>query len=337
MKLTLWDKLRIGFHYLIQGMISGDKVIKSGTGDDSVPVGGIEQQQEQQSVYKDLLKGEITQEVKELRHQMYFVERKSHEYEYAGGGHAKKRNNMFGYTGKVETSDGYKIRLVQENKEIIKSLDGEGVHIVGNKVMVNDALQKGYNTSNGINNEYLIHCERNFYPRFRIERYTTKLVVKNVDKEHAIVDFYVPQYKQQFNNITKLLQAELDRIYQGDVRSDLVLFNKIWFKAYNCYGADNMMLFEYDEPKFDNIIKFDGSYVLRFYCHILTDANDDEIQEAYNDEMAKKYENKEKREGATVDFEALAAIKAKEETDISQDVDLLDKLKKKNDKKEATE
>lgn len=337
MKLSFWDKIRIGFHYLIQGMISGDKVIKSGTGDDSVPIGGIEQQQEQQSVYKDLLRGEITQEVKELRHQMYFVERKSHEYEYNGGGHAKKRNNIFGYTGNVENSDGYPIKLVQENRQIIHGLGQSGVHIVGDEVIIDEELQKSYNTSDGINAEYTVHVERDYYPRFRIERYATKLVVKNVDETHAIVDFYLPQYRQQFNNITKLLQAELDRIYQGDVRSDLVQFDKVWFKTSGCYGADDMILFEYDDAKFDNIIKFDGSYVLRFYCHILTNGKD-EIDEVYNEEMARKYSNKEAREGAMIDFDAMAAIKAKEELDVSEDLELLNKLRDKDDKEkdEAT-
>ena len=328
MKLGFLDKVRLAWYYLIQGMIGGDKIIKSGTGDDAAHVGGIEQQQEQQSVYKDLLKGEVTQEVKELRHQMYFVERKSHEYEYNGGGHAKKINNMFGYTGKVEQSDGYKIKIVQDNKQVINSLDNDGIHLINGEVVIDEKLKKGYNTSDGINAEYTVHCERDYYPRFRIERYTTKIVVKDVDKEHAIVDFYVPQYRQQFNNISKLFQAEVDRIYQGDVRSDLVIFDKIWFKTSGAYGADDMLLFEYDDIKFDNIIKFDCSYVLRFYCHILTNGND-ELTEIYNEEMAKKYEEKAAREGAIIDFNAMAAIKAKEDMDVSEDIDLMNKLKNK--------
>lgn len=332
MKLNFWNKIRLAWYYLIQGMIGGDKIIKNGTGDDAVPIGGIEQQQEQQSVYKDLLKGEVTQEVKELRHQMYFVERKSHEYEYNGGGHAKKRNNMFNYTGNVEESDGYKVKLVQENRQVINSLDGSGIHIMDGEVVIDEELKKGYNTSEGINAEYTIHCERDYYPRFRIERYTTKIVVKDVDEKHAIVDFYVPQYRQQFNNISKLFQAELDRIYQGDVRSDLVQFDKIWFKTHGAYGADDMLLFEYGDAKFDNIIKFDGSYVLRFYCDIVTNGKD-EIEEVFNEEMAKKYEEKAARENAVIDFDAMAAIKAKEELDVSEDIELLNKIKN----KEATD
>ena len=326
-KMTLWNKIRLAWYYLMQGLVAGDKAIRSDSGTEIDPVGGIEQQKETQSVYKDLLKGEITQEVIELRHQMYFTERKSHEYEYNGGGHAKKKNSMFGYSGNVEQSDGYKVTLVQENKQFINSLDNDGVHIVKGDVLVDDDLKKGYNTTKNINAEYTIHCERDFMPRFRLESYATKIVVKDVDNEHAIVDIYVPQYRQQFKRTTNLLQAELDRIYQGNVRSDLVMMNKIWFKTFNCYGADDSILYEYDDVKFDNIIKFDGSYVLRFYCHILTNG-EDEIQQYYDEKMAEKYENKERREGATVDFEAMAAIKAKEDLDVSEDIKLLNVLHK---------
>ena len=44
--------------------------------------------------------------------------------------------------------------------------------------------------------------------------------------------------------------------------------------------------------------------------------------------MAEKYENKERREGATIDFEAMAAIKAKEDLDVSEDIKLLNALHK---------
>lgn len=328
-KFKLWDKIRLAFYYLIQGMISADKVIASGTGDDSVPVGGIEQQQEQQSVYKDLLKGEVTQEVKELRHQMYFVERKSKEYEYGGGGHAVKKNNMFGYTGNIEDSDGHKIKLVQENKELVKGLDDAGIHLVKGDVVIDDKLQSPFKTSDGINAEYRIHCDRNFFPRYRIERYTTKVVVKSLDDpEHVLVDFYIPQYRQQFNNISKLFQAELDRIYQGDKRSDLVQFDCVWFKTKDCYGSDDMITFKFDQPRFDDIIKFDGSYVLRFYCHVLVNG-EDEAKQFFNQEMAEKYAKKERREGATIDLEAASYIMKKENLDMSEDIDLLKGLRNK--------
>ena len=46
----------------------------------------IEQESESKSVYDDLLRGEVTERVRELRHEMYYSERKSKEYLYIGNG-----------------------------------------------------------------------------------------------------------------------------------------------------------------------------------------------------------------------------------------------------------
>lgn len=319
------NKIRLAFYYLIQGLISGDKIIRNGEGGDSSLIGGIEQQQEQQSVYKDLLRGEVTQEVIELRHQTYFVERESHKYEYGGGGNAKKKNSMFSLNVlNVEQSDGYDIKLIQENSQIVRSLDEEGIHLGENEITLDAKYAKAYMPV-AINNEYRIHCERDFTPRFRIEKYTTQVVVKNIDNEHALIDFYLPQERQQFNNVTKFLQSELSRIYQGFVKSDLVKFDKIWFETSKCYGSDDNFLYEYDEPQFDNIVKYNGSYVLRFYCHILIDGKD-LISEFYDETTAKKYENHERREGATADFDKMRIIEERSKIDLSDDIGLMDSI-----------
>ena len=322
----IFNNLRLGFYYLIQSLISGDKVLTNTTKEEVTPGSGIEQQQEQQSVYKDLLRGEVTQEVKELRHQMYFVERKSHEYEYSGGGLAKKKNTLFDYQGVVENSDNLKIKLVQENKPITKSLDEEGVHLDNENVIVDKKVADEYKVDSKIITEYLIHCEREFFSRFRLEQYTTKVVVKEAAEGYDVVDFYVSQYAQQFNRNARMFLAEVDRVYQGDMRSDIVKISKIWFTTHNAYGADDMLLFAYENPRFDNILKFEGSYVFRFYCKIAVNG-DDGIQQYYNKEMAEKYENHEVRENATIDFEAAEAIKRRSEIDLTDELELLKEVK----------
>ena len=228
----IWLNIKLFFFYLTQGMIAADKVIRSDKGTEASPVGGIEQQKEEHNVLKDLLRGEITDEVRELRHEMYYSERKSHEYSYNGGGRAKK-NSIFDYTGNIEKSDGYKVRLVQENKEIVNGLSEQGITVHGQNCNIDSEQLSKINLTSKYNMKYLIDIEREFTPRFRLEMYTTKIVVKDVDDTHAILDLYVPQYKQQFNNISKLFQSELDRIYLGDKRSDILQFKKLSFTTYN--------------------------------------------------------------------------------------------------------
>jgi len=320
----IWLNIKIFFFYIIQGLISADKTIMSSQNTNTQPMGGIEEQKEEHNVIKDLLRGVITEEVRELRHEMYYSERKSHEFTYGGGGRAKK-NSIFDYTGNIEKSDGHSVKIVQENKEIINGLSQEGIVVHGTDVNIDAKLQGGVSTTKKLDSKYTINIERDFMPRFLIERYATKLVVKDIDENNTILDIYVPIYKQQFNNISKLFQSELDRIYQGDKRSDIIEFDKLSFVTKNCYGSDDMFLYEYGNVKFDDIIKFDGSYVLRFIAQTLTNGFD-MIQEFYNEKTAIKNENHEARENAAIDFNAASAMIAKDNLDVSDVQELIDKL-----------
>lgn len=327
-----WLKIKLTFFYLFQGLISADKLIRNNKEDEINVNSNIEQQVEQQSVFKDLLKGELTEEVKELRHEMYYSERKSCEYVYNGGGNAKK-NKFFDYKGSVENSDGNPVTIVLINKQIINGLCDDGVAVMGNQAAVSTELQGEFKMpiSNG-KERYSFEIERNFIPRFKIEKYTTKLVVKNVveKKGKSLLDFYIPEYRQQFNNITKFLQSELDKIYQGNYKSDLTDFNKISFITKNCFGVPDLFLFEYNNIVFSDIIKFDGHYVLRFYCDILTNG-EDTLTDIYHEETARKCEKNEMRKNATIDVSSL--LSKQENVDTSESEKLINELKNKKEEK----
>ena len=320
----IWFNIKLLWYYLIQAIIGADRIISSGQKENISPNSGIEQQQEQQSVLKDLLRGEVTEEVKELRHEMYYSERKSHEYVYNGGGHAKK-NTMFDYSGSIENSDGNPLKLVLVNKQIVKGLNDEGIHIFGKEFAVDETLTGNFKIASSTGDEkYSFEIERNFYPRFKLEKYTQKLVVKDTQKEgKAILDLYVSQYKKQFDNISQMFQSELDRIYQGDKRSEILQFDKLSFTTMNCYGVPDLYRFEYGNPIFEDIIKYDGCYVLRFYCDILVNG-EDTLNDIYHEATNEKNKNHEMRKGATVDFETMKIIQASEEET------LFDEIKKGN-------
>lgn len=83
----IWANIRIFLHYLFAGMVSADKEISNGEKNSSASDGvGIEQKKEVDNVYSQMLRGEVTEEVKELRYEMYQADRKSHDYVYSGGG-----------------------------------------------------------------------------------------------------------------------------------------------------------------------------------------------------------------------------------------------------------
>ena len=85
------------FYGLASAMKQGDKMLSTsqkGEADDNQV--GIEQHVKQDNVFSDLIRGIVTERVKEARHELYLAERKSYGYEYAGGGRArkKKKNTM---------------------------------------------------------------------------------------------------------------------------------------------------------------------------------------------------------------------------------------------------
>ena len=323
--------LKIAFYSFFYSMRSADKMLSTSNKNDDLDttgVGGIEQQQEQDSVWKDLLKGEVTERVRELRHEMYYAERKSHEYEYAGGGNAKK-NNMFSYKGKVESSDGYNVKIIQTNSIIPTCLTDAGVVVYGTNsdiyTGVNDIIRNRPKSEK----EYRIKIDRvDFAPRFMIENYITKVVVKSVKDDIVMVDLYVNKYYNKLEPTSKLFHSEMEKIYQGiDTNTNpggILCFKRLHFIAKNAFGVPDLTELSYVDFKFDNIVEYDGHYVLKFFAK--EEKQNDMIEEFYNEETAKKIENNEMREGATINLADVMATGTKNNYNTKTALDLINDM-----------
>ena len=327
----LWVKLRIFLESIAWGMRGADKLLSvSNKENEGGDIGGIEQHKEQQSVYADLLRGEVTQEVKEFRHEMYYAERKSHEYVYGGGGHAVKRNKIFDYQGNVERSDGLKIQIVQDNREDMSSLIENGIYSQGEEFELSEKAKGDLKEKD--KREFTIKIERDFFPSFRLEQYATKIVVKKVDDTNVILDIYTWSDLRQFDNRHKLFLSGIKKIIDGDTRSDIIDFDNLSFVTYNAYGADDLRLYEYDNIHFIEIVPFDGNYVLRFSANVITDG-EDLIAEFYNEIAAEKSKNHEARKNAPeIDIETVIAAQEAENYDFDQAQDLIKELKEDEEK-----
>lgn len=307
----IYNKIRSFFFYIFWGLKSADK-IAFGTKEDSSNAGTVlEQQNEQNSVYKDLLKGEVTQEVKELRHEMYFSERKSHKYKYIGNGVVTKKNEIFDYPGKIDKTDGFPLQILQPNIEDTGTLS-------------ENLSEKDYRIKN--KKEFTIDIERDFIPRFRLEEFTNKLVVKRINENAVMLDFYTPIYKSQFNTIHKLFLKELEKIYMGDVRSDVIDFKQVEFISFRAFGTDDLKKYTYNNIEFDNILIFDGHYVIKFTADIVNDG-EDLINEFYCKEEEEKSRMHAPRNenGQTIDF-LTALYKAEDKYDYEQAKELIGDL-----------
>lgn len=320
----IWAKILLFFYSFAWGMKGGGKILNGSNKEaDDSDIGGIEQQKEAKSVYADLLRGEVTQEVKELRHEMYYAERKSHDYEYSGNGRAVKKNNVFDYSGNIDKSDGLKILIVQDNHEDPTSLMDWGIYSMGENVDLAD-IAKG-NLATKAERNFTISIKRDFIPSMRLEEYATKIVVKEINDKKVQIDIYVSQYERQFDRRSRIFINEIDRIYMGDKRSDVIDFNELGFVSKNAYGSDDLIVYAFNNIQFDNIIKFDGSYVLKF----IADKNykHDIITEFHDDIAAKKNENHEMREGATMNLGVAAELMGQDNYDYDQAKKVIDEFK----------
>lgn len=269
------QKIYSFFIMLFFGMKSAGKLAFSNNKEDGDSgKGGIEVQDEEESVYKDLLKGVVTQEVRELRHEMYYSERESHKYKYAGNGLAVKKNDLFSEELKgLEDSDGFKVIIVQNNQE-----DTGGIV---------DAFDMGDIR------EYTIKVERDFIPRFRLEEFTNKLVVKDVDEKHVMLDFYTTKYESQFNRRHRPFLNEIDNIYQGFKQSDVLEMKEVHFVTFRAWGAPDIVEFSFNNIEFDNIVEYNGDYVLKFFAD--KNEKNDILNEFYDEIAEKKNQTHEKR------------------------------------------
>ena len=261
------------------GVNSAESLTKAELTDDKLPT-SIEKHVETKSLADSLLKGEVSEEVKELRYKNYAVSRESEHYNYIGNGLVVKNDMTIKPHYKNPVYGGYNdIILVQDNSIICNNVYEELERI----------------NSYGGERKYILKCERKSPTRFRLEEFVKKIVVKKNKENNVYLHLYVSEYADEYNLIlTKGFINEIDKIFNKKISCDSDIFNieKIWFITQNAYNYDDLFKFEYNNIKFDNIVKFDGSYVIILNANVLVDG-EDLVKKYHNKNIEDKYKNKE--------------------------------------------
>ena len=239
-------------------------------------------------VYKDLLEQKVTQEVEELRYVSYHVANESKKYRYVGNGNAIKKNEseLKERHIKVDESDELPIVLIQDNNVVC-----EDVYTLLKEVDVKDNKKQ--------RSEYTVKIVRDFVPRFYIEDYITKVVVKDAN-DNYVLDLYCSQYPRQFNEKKdKAFLSEIKNIKNGKIKNDIIDFQKISWVSSNAWGCDDWMHYVFSDFEFYGVIEFDGHYILRFGCKSESFAVN-LLDKIYSDSARKKYEAKAKKKDAVI-------------------------------------
>lgn len=283
----LWQTIRIFWVGLFAGMKSTEDEILHQNGLDLEGGVGINQRITEKSVAKALLRGELTQEVIDLRHRTYVIAREATHYNYFSPTLAQKKgeNNYKYAENSILKNENDVIVTIQDNKPIIETVT-ETLERIGENGKFIDK-KKEYNIN--------ITRQSNTTPRFKLEDFIKKIVVKKGDNEYtAILDLYVSKYPDDKNMKSKPFIRELERIIDNGIKSDIFDINTINFETYKAYKLDDMIYFEFGDIQLKSIIEYEGSYIIQLITNILV-GGEDRAEQFYSENMAKKYENKEKK------------------------------------------
>lgn len=234
---------------------------------------GIHQVVQQNSLAKDLRKGEVTQQVEELRYRTYAVERESNNYNYLGEGVAVKKD--------IQKFNFNSFHIIQENKMVCNSVNDE-MKRVDEKVYANE--------------EYTLNIVYNSIPRFKLEKYCTYFeLVSNNGSFIFNMRFINAPNKNDISSYSFI--KEINRLVNNiGKENDYSFINMIKFVTYKCVGDDELIeytlnnldltsiTFSYDEKEFS--LSFLVKYVNR----------EDLTDKYYSKTMDEKYKNNEKKE-----------------------------------------
>lgn len=296
-----WLKIKYLFNSFFYGMAAADKAIMSSSNDSENIV--INKEVKDERVSKALLRGELTQEVQELRYRTYKVDRESKNFEYFSPTLAKKKDINDTKFIKYENSDNLELVTIQPNNfnvgtinDALKDIDINKVETFESKidneievsVNVGQFKQpKSYNIE-VIRDEYAI-------PRYYLEEYTTRLVVRKFSpKTKFMLDFYVSKYPNIMDLKSKGFIREIERVKNEGWKSDIIEISGVRFVTLHAYQLDDMIEFKFKYPIFQEIVEFDGHYIIRFKATI--DKQHDMINDFYSKTMDEKYQKKQAKE-----------------------------------------
>ena len=285
------DKIKLGIAAFFYGMKGGEKIVTQQK-DSSATM----KEQDGSGVFKDILEEKETDEVKEMRDKYYRVLRESFNYRTKiTGGFTRSEDDsvepetldITAMTEKIEhvkpeeltnvlQTKGWTIKIVQEAILEELGVDEQLADLAGGKdVSENDVLW--------------FKVKRDFTPKFLIEKYIKKAVVKqnNRSKKKYQLDLYFSKYTRQFYKIDSLFIAELTRIFETqNKRSEMFDIEEISFITNKAYGMEPLHDIICKVKSLEKVSEFDGNYVVT----LNVDYEDvDMVAKFKTDELTEKY------------------------------------------------
>lgn len=259
---------------------AGDEIMGGGEADQARTE--INQQVTDKRVAKHLLKGEVTQEVEELRYRTYLVANESEKYKYLGNGVAVKEE-------KEKPKDKTRFKFSQDNENICESV-------------LSTMNQVG---SYGAE-KYRFEIDYNSFVRFKVEKFAKKVDVDIDEKTGKIEttlhfntepDPYDAASMPFINELKKLLGDNSEYfISKHEIASSIYNFS---FTTYKAYNEDDLVSYSFIKGgKFKDFKQEGYEYLLTLTWNEYLRLPLDLESKYYSKSMAEKYAKKERKDVA---------------------------------------
>ena len=280
MKIGKW--LQRIVYALPFGLKGGDSVMSS-TQNNSLSEGiSVSQEVDDKRVAKHLLKGEVTQEVEELRYRTYKVAEESEAYSYMGNGTAIKND-------KSKPRNKTKFKITQDNHLICAS-------VLHELQRVND-----YGTE-----EYVLQVTYDGIVRFKIEQFATKITV-DVDESCGKIEttLYFNTEPNPYDGKSMPFINELKRLckvsnkYEIERSEIASSVRSICFSTYKCDGEKDFTNFAFTNGcSFKEAIESEHEISVTYSWSSYSVIPLNLSEKYFSKTMAEKYEKKERKDTA---------------------------------------
>ena len=225
---------------------------------------GVYQEINSERVAHHLLKGEITQEVVDLRYRDYTIADEARNFKYTGNGRGIKHSN---------NSNATKFTVVNKDKTL--------------SILDSISFDKKYEDIYTINLKYKI------IPRFKLEKSCNIL---DVDMDNSTLIFHFSKFYNVYNQ-DKPFKNELKKLLENPINLNRHEFNDIEnvsFTTFEVKGIKNYLTYNFRDLTLLSIKEINNEYLLEY----MFDTWDikDLTAEFYSHDMAQKYIKKEARQ-----------------------------------------
>jgi hypothetical protein len=267
---------------------------------EDIRVGEGKFQSHKQGMLSDaLVRGEVTQEVKELRWRLYKVMRHSSNLTSTITGVDSEGNPIVSTTKKLTPKNKlkrYKCDKTDENYPLVmvvpnKSVDLSTVDAVG---AVDDAgVISRDNYLAQFKNKKTLFINRSHIPTFKFEDYVSKMLVREMPDDKYLLEFYISKYPTE-DRKSRFAISEMKKIIAGRYRTPNIEFENLFFISEKVLGVDDFLEFDFKRDKFHSIVEYEGDYVLKIICDKVV-YGDDVFEKYRMSDLDEKYDKKMKK------------------------------------------